>query len=107
MLPKYGLFDFFEWHSVEVTDISNIEWGDRELPTDLTAVIEDGTVIGVKWPVAGRSGGQSVSGKESCAESIDQCIQCETAQGTWYVTLIWCNMYARPCLQVSTVHNFL
>ena len=52
MLPKYGLFDFFEWHSVDVTDICNVEWGDREVPTDHTAVIEDGTVIGVKWPVA-------------------------------------------------------
>ena len=70
MLPKYGLFDFFEWHSVEVTDISNIEWGDRELPTDLTAVIEDGTVIGVKWPVAGRSGGRSVSGKKAVQKAL-------------------------------------
>jgi len=68
MFPKYGLFDFFESHSVDITEISNIEWGDRELPTDLTAVIEDGTVIGVKWPVAGRSGGRA-SGKKAAKKA--------------------------------------
>ena len=65
MLPKYGLFDFFESHSIDVTKYPLLNRKLQfQLPTDLAAIIEHEMVIGVKR-LQGRKSGARAPGKKT------------------------------------------
>ena len=45
----YGLFDFFESKTVEVTQVKNIVWEKSATPTNMNDIIDQTMVISVKW----------------------------------------------------------
>ena len=49
ILPKYGLFDFFESGTVEIAALTDINWGENGPPNNNHFTIPNGSVLQVKW----------------------------------------------------------
>lgn len=74
VVPKYGLFDFFETESVDVALMSDILWSDDEKPSNLDAYIKGEGVLTLKW----YQGCRGKRGKKKCMEpnAKSSCSKC-------------------------------